>query len=237
MLNGKRILAVVPARGGSKGIPLKNIYPLAGRPLIAYTADVVKQLEWIDLAVVSTDSENIAHVAREAGLSVPFMRPEPISGDRIGDWDVLTHALEECEKLNGCVYDIVIMLQPTSPFRKASHVAAAVNRLIEGRFDSVWTLSRTDSKAHPLKQLVINDELFDYYDPAGANIIARQQLCPLYHRNGVAYAITRSCLLDQKSIKGTRASAVVIEDPLVNIDTLEDIEWADYLLAKGRISL
>lgn len=235
MLNGRRILAVIPARGGSKGIPLKNIYPLAGKPLIVYTADVVKELNWIDYAAVSTDSGEIARVARAAGLNVPFMRPESISGDRIGDWDVLTHALNECEQLNSCIYDIVIMLQPTSPFRKASHVAEAVNRLIAGNYDSVWTLSKTDTKAHPLKQLVIKGELFDYYDPAGATIVARQQLCPLYHRNGVAYVITRSCLLDQKSIKGTRASAVVIEDPLVNIDTLEDIEWAEFLLAKGRI--
>jgi len=235
MLKNKRILAVIPARGGSKGIPLKNIYPLADKPLIVYTADVVKELDWIDFAAVSTDSEEIARVARAAGLNVPFMRPEPISGDRIGDWDVLTHALKECEQLNGCIYDIVIMLQPTSPFRKASHVAATVNRLIDGQFDSVWTLSKTDTKAHPLKQLVIKGDLMDYYDPAGATIIARQQLCPLYHRNGVAYAITRSCLLDQKSIKGGKASAVVIEDPLVNIDTVEDIEWAEFLLAKGRI--
>lgn len=114
MLKNKRILAVVPARGGSKGIPLKNIYPLAGKPLIEYTTDVLREMNWIDFATVSTDSKEIAYVAKEAGLNVPFMRPESISGDCIGDLDVLTHALDECERLNSCFYDVVVMLQPTS---------------------------------------------------------------------------------------------------------------------------
>ena len=231
MLEGKRILAVVPARGGSKGIPLKNIHPLAGKPLIAYTAEVVRALDWIDCAVVSTDSEKIAQAARAAGLAVPFLRPESIAGDRIADWDVLVHALGECERLHGGVYDVVLMLQPTSPFRTAAQVEATARKLIAGNYDAVWTLSLTDSKAHPLKQLILNGEFVDYYDPRGAEIIARQQLTPVYHRNGVAYAITRQCLLEQGSIKGRRCSAVVIEGPVANIDTHLDLRIAETLLA------
>jgi CMP-N,N'-diacetyllegionaminic acid synthase len=122
------------------------------------------------------------------------------------------------------------MLQPTSPFRKPAHVTAAVNKLIEGGYDAVWTVSETDSKAHPLKQLVIDNDRLDYYDPAGAAIIARQQLKPVYHRNRVAYVMTRELIADQKAIKGDKTSCVVIADMLVNIDTELDFKLAEFML-------
>ena len=230
MLRGKTILVVVPARGGSKGIQLKNIYPLAGKPLLAYTAEIVRQLDIVDRAVVSTDHEEIAHVARSNGLDVPFYRPESLSGDRIGDIDVLTHALEEMERQDQRAYDVVVMLQPTSPMRTAEQVRKTIETLLTGGYDAVWTVSPTDSKAHPLKQLVIANDHLEYYDPAGSQIIARQQLQPVYHRNGVAYAITRTCLLEKHSIKGDRTGVVMIDEPVANIDTEFDIRFAEFLL-------
>jgi CMP-N,N'-diacetyllegionaminic acid synthase len=234
VFRGKSVLAVVPARGGSKGIKLKNIFPLAGKPLIAYTAEVVRQLSYIDRAVVSTDSPEIARVAGEWGLSAPFSRPESISGDRIGDWDVLHHALLEMEKRDRRIYDVVLMLQPTSPLRKPEQVTRALTKLLECGYDAVWTVSPTDSKAHPLKQLTLRGDRLEFYDPAGRAVRARQELEPVYHRNGVAYALTRRCLVELGSIWGERASAVVIDEPLANIDTLEDIRWAEYQLGRGR---
>lgn len=234
MLNGKRVLVVVPARGGSKGVPLKNIYPLCGKPLIAYTGDVVRQLDYVDRAVVSTDHEKIAGAARACGLDVPFYRPESISGDRISDGDVLFHALQEMERQDKTVYDIVLMLQPTCPLRKPEHVTRCVDMLLEGNYDAVWTLSPTDSKGHPLKQLVVTEGQIDYYDPAGTNIIARQQLSTVYHRNGAAYAIRRACILNNKSSKGDKTGAVIIEEPLANIDTEFDILFAEFLLTQGE---
>ena len=232
MLRGKTILVVVPARGGSKGIKLKNIYPLAGKPLLAYTAEVVRQLDIVDRAVVSTDHEEIAHVARSNGLDVPFYRPESLSGDRIGDIDVLTHALEEMERQDQRAYDVVVMLQPTSPMRTAEQVRKTIETLLIGEYDAVWTVSPTDSKAHPLKQLVITNDHLEYYDPAGSQIIARQQLQPVYHRNGVAYAITRTCLLEKHSIKGDCTGVVIIDEPVANIDTEFDIHFAEFLLKR-----
>ncbi len=237
MLNNKKILVVVPARGGSKGIKLKNLQPLNGIPLVSIVGRVVQRLPWVDRAVVSTDHDEIAAAAQAEGLAAPFRRPEEISGDRIGDWDVLHHALLACEELDGCTYDVIVMLQPTSPFRRPEHVEETVHHLLDGAYDSVWTVSETDSKAHPLKQLVIKDDLLDYYDPEGAKIIARQQLKPVYHRNGVAYAITRQCLEEQKTIKGKRTSAVIITDPLVNIDTMDDLTYAEFLLDRGMPGL
>jgi CMP-N-acetylneuraminic acid synthetase len=233
MIQGKRILAVVPARGGSKGLKLKNIKTLQGVPLVTLVGRVVQKLDWIDRAVVSTDHDEIAAAAGAGGLEVPFRRPESLAGDRIADWDVLDHALTACEELDKCQYDVVIMLQPTSPFRRPEQVSATVEHLLAGNYDAVWTVSETDSKAHPLKQLVIRDDRLDYYDAAGAKIIARQQLEPVYHRNGVAYAISRDCLKNKMSIKGERTSAVVIDDLLVNIDTAEDFAYAEFLLQRG----
>ena len=147
MICGKRVLVVVPARGGSKGVKLKNLRPINGTPIVALVGTVVRQIPFIDRAIVSTDHPKIAEVAREAGLDVPFMRPANFSGDIVSDWDVLNHALLACEKLDNTHYDIVVMLQPTSPFRKPEHVTTTVTRLIDGGYDAVWTVSKTDSKA------------------------------------------------------------------------------------------
>ncbi len=235
MINGKRILAVVPARGGSKGIPLKNLRKLDGVPLVAMAGKIAVECELIDRAVVSTDNEDIAHAAETSGLAAPFRRPEDLSGDRIGDWDVLNHALRAMEQIDGTTYDIVVMLQPTSPGRTKEHIEATLQKLVSGDFDAVWTVSETDSKQHPLKQLTIseNDRLA-YYDPRGADIIARQQLNPVYHRNGIAYAITRDCITRQKTIKGARTGAVITDGNLPNIDAEIDLEWAEFLLSRHK---
>ncbi len=237
MIDQKKILAVVPARGGSKGVPLKNLRPLQGVPLVALVGHFTRQLPWLDRAVVSTDHEEIGRVAEAAGLTFSFTRPPELSGDRIGDWDVLSHALSAMEKKDNCVYDVILMLQPTSPFRRVEHVTDTVKKLIEGNFDAVWTVSPTEAKGHPLKQYTVVDDKLDYYDPRGAQIIARQQLTPVYHRNGVAYAITRECLVEQRSILGKRPSAVIIDEPMANIDTEEDLAWAEYLLMRQNRKL
>jgi CMP-N,N'-diacetyllegionaminic acid synthase len=234
MINGQRILVVCPARGGSKGIPLKNLQPFLGVPLVARVGHLVAEIPGIDRAVVSTDSEAIAVVAKESGLEVPFYRPESLSGDRISDLEVLSHALVEMERLDVVNYDILVMLQPTSPLRRAEHVMDTIEMLINGGWDAVWTVSETDSKDHPLKQLTVSDGRLDYYDEDGKQIIARQQLVPVYHRNGVAYAIRRDCLLDQKSIKGERTGALVLEGNMVSIDTYWDLELAEYIFNKEQ---
>jgi len=234
MLCGKRIIVIVPARGGSKGIKLKNIRLLKGVPLVALVGNVVKQLDYVDRAVVSTDHHGIAQIAKEAGLDVPFMRPESISGDIVSDWDVLHHALLATEEYDNKTYDVIVMLQPTSPFRQPEQVTATILKLIDGNYDAVWTISKTDSKSHPSKQLILNGDIVEYYDPVTApNIIARQQLSPVYHLNGIAYAFTRDCLIKQRTKKGKRTSAVVVNEPIVNIDTEFDFRLAEFMISQN----
>lgn len=227
MRAGWRILVVVPARGGSKGIPLKNLQPLGGQPLVTRVGRLVAELGWVDRAVVSTDHLLIRDAAMAAGLDAPFLRPPALSGDRIGDVEVLAHALEATEADDGQRYEVIVMLQPTSPLRTAAQVTATVDKLLDESLDAAWTVSPTDLKSHPLKQLVIGpDGRMDYFDPRGAGIIARQQLTPVYHRNGVAYALTRECLLVQRTLLGRRSGAVVLDEPMVSIDTPEDMARA-----------
>jgi CMP-N-acetylneuraminic acid synthetase len=235
MILGRHLLVVVPARGGSKGLPRKNLQPFLGRPLVAHTGSFVAGLDWVDRAVVSTDDEEIAATAEASGLAAPFRRPAALSGDRIGDWDVLHHALLEAERLDARTYDIVVMLQPTCPLRQPEHVLTTVRRLVDGGWDAVWTVSPTDLHYHPLKALTIGaDGAMEHFDPRGAEVVARQQLQPVFHRNGAAYAVTRECLVTQRTIKGRRSSAVVISDPLVNIDSLDDLRRAEAMASRSR---
>jgi CMP-N-acetylneuraminic acid synthetase len=226
------ILAVVPARGGSKGIPLKNLREVGGRSLVARVGDVIAAVPEIHRAVVSTDHEGIAAAAETAGIAAPFRRPEALSGDLIGDWDVLAHALEAIETIDGCPYDIVVMLQPTSPLRTPAEVSAAIRMLVDGGWDSVWTVSPTDSKQHPLKQLTVGEGALGYYDPSGSKIVGRQQLEPVYHRNGIAYVVTRECLLEQRTIMGAKAGALIVEGAHVSIDTERDLALVEMMISR-----
>lgn len=235
MLDGRKVLAVVPARGGSKGIPRKNLRAVGGRPLVSRAGDIVRSVPEIDRAVVSTDDAEIAEVARQAFLDAPFFRPEALSGDRIGDFDVLLHALKATEADDGKRYDVVVMLQPTSPLRTPEQVSKTIRTLVDGNWDSVWTVSSTDTKSHPLKQLTVGaDGTLSYYDPRGAQIIARQQLSPVYHRNGIAYAMTRECLVGQRTIMGRRSAAIIVDGEHVSIDTEEDLAHVERILAGDR---
>lgn len=218
-----------PARGGSKGIPLKNLVPFLGVPLVARVGHLVSEVPLIDKAIVSTDHSEIAEVARQSGLDAPFFRPESLSGDRISDAQVLIHAIQEMEHIDQVQYDLVVMLQPTSPLRRKEHIVQAIEMMGQEQWDAVWTVSETDSKHHPLKQLNVEVGQLSYHDPSGDQIIARQQLTPLYHRNGVAYVISRDCLLSQRSISGKRTGALILPDYFISIDTMWDLKLSEFI--------
>ena len=234
MIDGRSVLAVVSARGGSKGIPRKNLRTIGGRPLVALAGDVARNVPEIDRAVISTDDADIARVAKDAGLDAPFVRPEGLSSDTATSLDVLIHAVETVERLDQRRYDVVALLEPTSPMRTPEQVSATIRMLVERDFDSVWTVSMTDTKAHPLKQLSVRNGDLAFYDPKGSAITARQQLTPVYHRNGVAYAFTRECLLSQRAIMGRKCGALVVEGHHVSIDTEEDLELVEWILSRQK---
>lgn len=223
---------MVPARGGSKGVPLKNIKLLAGLPLIGHTARVVQQVPRIDRAVVSTDHAEIARIATEHGLSFFGYRPEGLSGDRVADLPVLQHALEQAETADRCRYDIILMLQPTSPVRLPEDIDVCIDKLVTDGHDTVWTVSPIDLKFHPLKVLSVHEGKLGLWDERGHQIIARQQLEPLYYRNGICYVFTRDCLMKTQSIYGTNAGAYIVKHPFANIDTEADFQAAEKLMTQ-----
>lgn len=230
MINGLNVLAVIPARGGSKGVHLKNLRKINGVPIVEIAAQTAMAVDYIDCTIVSTDHPEIAEAAKRGGAQVPFLRPKDLSGDRVSDLEVLTHALVEMEKDGDRTYDILVMLQPTSPMRSAQHVIDAIEMLVNSNFDSVWTVSETETKSHPLKQLVLRGNNLSYYKEEGAKIIARQQLEPVYHRNGIAYAVRRDCIVKKESIMGDSCGALICDGPFISIDTEMDFVLTNYFL-------
>lgn len=230
MINNKKVLAIVPARGGSKGLPGKNLKEFRGFSLVANVGNLIRNFSIIDRSIVSTDSMEIAKEAKSSGLDVPFYRPEELSGDFIGDIDVLKHAISEMEKLDKTKYEIVLMLQPTSPLRSLNEIQKCLDLFIKKSADSVWTVSKTDKKYHPLKQLKLQkDNKMSLYDKEGSKIIARQQLDDLFHRNGAVYVISRDLILNQSSLIGKSSFAYISDIPHISIDTLEDLQIAEEL--------
>jgi CMP-N,N'-diacetyllegionaminic acid synthase len=231
MYKGKRILAIIPARGGSKGIPLKNLITINGESLIKKVSSVVRQTGVFDDSVISTDHPLIANDARSNGLSFYSYRSDALSGDFVADQPVLIEALLASESAKNVVYDLVVMLQPTSPLRKSSDVVGSIDKLLSTDAKACWTISRSDSKQHPLKQLIVSGDNLTLYSTAGANIIARQQLSPVYHRNGVAYVIERDALFSSPNLLPDPTTYFLVSTPQISIDTIQDVKYIEYLLA------
>lgn len=234
MIGNLKILAVIPARGGSKSVKLKNLRKINDVPIVEIAAKVASNVEYIDRIVVSTDHDGIAKAAIKGGADAPFIRPHELSGDRISDLEVLTHAIVTMEDIDNCTYDIILMLQPTSPLRTKQNIIDSLQILVKGKYDAVWSVSRTDSKYHPLKQLNVNNGNLHYYNEGGNSIVARQQLNQIYHRNGVVYSISRECLLNQKSTKGKNTGVLIIEGNHVSIDTEWDFDLIEFIQSKAH---
>lgn len=224
-------LAIIPARGGSVGLPWKNTRLFLGKPLVRWAVEVAEAVPEIDDYVVSTNREKIVAAANTYHI---VKRPEELSTGFVGDVRVLTHALLRYEEIRGLHFDEIVMLQPTSPLRRAADVSRAIEWRREGNWDAVWTVSPTDLKYHPHKQLVGVNGRLEYMHPEGAHVLARQHLKPSFTRNGVAYVLTRECLLDQKVTLGARSSFIVLDTPQISIDTEEDLRLAEYLACEQR---
>jgi CMP-N-acetylneuraminic acid synthetase len=219
------ILAVVTARGGSQGVPGKNIKLLGGRPLVEFTLLAAAGSARITETIVSTDSDEIARVAREAGGVVPFMRPAELAQDETGHLSVIQHALREMEAQRGRRYDLVVTLQPTSPFRLPEDIDGTVAALLETGADSGVAVCEVVPSAHPIKAKRLDRRLLHPYclpEPEG---LRRQDLPPAYRRSGAAYVSRRDMLLQENRFYGDRIAAhVVPASRSVDIDS--PLDWA-----------
>lgn len=235
MISGKSVLAVVPARGGSKGLPNKNLRKIGGRSLVELAINFAMRCTEIDNCMLSTDSERIIEAAQRASLIETYRRPERLSGDLVGDVDVLIDAVLHFEQRANCEVGYVVMLQPTSPLRLMSEILDAFNMCVTQDLDSVWSVSEVDLKFHPDKQLRSDNQTLNFFTARGSEVIARQQLSPTFIRNGLFYIIARDVLIKRGSLLGERAGYVKIDREVVSIDTLSDLRLTRSLYRKHEI--
>jgi CMP-N-acetylneuraminic acid synthetase len=226
-----RVLGIVTARGGSKGIPRKNICLLAGKPLLQYTADAALAAQRITRVVLSTDNSEIAEVGRKCGLEVPFLRPPELALDDTSTIPVLQDVVRRLEAA-GDRYDAVLTLQPTNPLRRPSDIDGAIELLERSGADSV--ISFVDAgERHPARMKFIDAE-GRVTDPPFAEQFEgqrRQELPKLFLREGSIYLTRRDVLMNQNSMKGRDCRAWIIpEDRACNIDTPFDLFLAEQLV-------
>ena len=222
----KKILAIIPARGGSKGLKNKNLKKIGKKSLISLAINSCKKLKLIDKIFVSTDSKKIAKEAEKQGIKVPFLRAKKISGDKIPAFDVIYETLRLVEKFYKEKFETIIYLEPTSPLRKNQDILLAFKKFKKFNFDSLWTISEIDLKFHPLKQVIVNKNTVSAYEKKSEKIYARQQLSPTYYRNGVCYIFKRKTIVIDKEIMGKKCGYHIINSPQVSIDNYKDLIYA-----------
>lgn len=232
-IDGVTVLAVVPARGGSKSILRKNMQEVGGRTMVAHAAAVTQALPWIDYALLSTDDDELAAEGERAGLAVPFRRPAELASDTATSLDMWRHAWTEAEKRRGMRFDISVLLEPTSPLREAEDVERCVRAMLDGGHAAAVTVSRTPAHFTPEKTLVIRDGRLDFYlDGAGRYL--RQGIPAYYHRNGACYALRRETLFERGTIIEYDCAPVVIDRELVNIDDPHELALAEWLFQRAQ---
>lgn len=223
-----KVLAIIPARGGSKSIPRKNLVPLAGKPLIVWTIEAAQQAKLLDCVVVSTDDGEIAQVAREAGVEV-IKRPRELATDTVQTELALLHALDYLEQNEGYRPDAVALLQCTSPLRGSEVIDAAITKLVETDCDVVMTVAPLQhwDKRGGIEE---DDVWLPEYDYAQRKF--SQEVAERYSENGAVY-VTRTCILREHNNRLGGDVRVIVMDSLrsLDVDTLEDLTQAEQAMA------
>jgi CMP-N-acetylneuraminic acid synthetase len=226
------VLGIIPARGGSKGIPDKNLRDLAGKPLLAYTREAANNSGVIDRLVLSTDSTAIADLGRRLGIEVPFMRPAELAGDESPMLGVLQHAVAQLES-GGWRPDAVVLLQPTSPLRHPEHIREVVEMLKNGNCDSVVSVVEIPSLFAPQKALTIREGWLKFWSEDGSEITRRQQAKTTYAREGSVYACWRDVLMDKGTLYGKKCLPYVVPAAeALSLDTIDDWRRAETKLKR-----
>ena len=235
-----KVLGIITARGGSKGIPGKNLKLLAGKPLLAYTVDTARRSGALDRVILSTDDEAIATAGRDLGCDVPFMRPLDLAHDDTPHLPVIQHATRWMEERVNYRPDAVMILQPTSPLRTAQDIVAAIELLDRSGADSVLSVNEVPAHSHPMRTLRVdnagNAVLFVSGEPVRKRINRRQDLPPAWVMNGAIYACRTRLLFDaEPSLYGNRVVAYRMPaERSISIDDLEDWKAAERAVLAAR---
>jgi CMP-N-acetylneuraminic acid synthetase len=231
-----RVLGVVTARGGSKGLPGKNLRPLAGKPLIAHTIDTARDSKAFDRVILSTDDDAIAAAGRSRGCEVPFMRPADLALDETPHLPVLQHAIEWLRVNDSYTPDAVMILQPTSPLRRAQDIVESIAMLEQSGADSVVSVSEVPAHYNPMRTLRIDGQgiatLLVSGEPVRRRINRRQDMPAAWTMNGAIYLFRTSVLTAaEPSLYGNRTAAYVMPPEFgISIDSLDDWNHAEHAL-------
>lgn len=228
-----RILTIIPARGGSKGIPGKNIKLLKEKPLLAYTSEVALASKYLTEVIVSTEDEQIIAVAKDLGIDLPFVRPMALAEDSTPTIDVIIHALKWYEK-QGVFFDAVCLLQVTCPFRTVEFLDKAIEKFTETDTDSLVSVLKVPHEYNPHWTFEADNDGNLKIATGDDKIISRRQELPItYHRDGSVYITKTKVLLEEHSLYGKRIAFIESDPELyVNIDTLSDWEKAEEIVKK-----
>ena len=228
-----KVLGLIPARGGSKGIPRKNIFPLAGKPLIAYTIEAARKSSLIDRLVLSSDSEEIIRVAKSFGAEAPFVRPEHLAGDDIPALPVIQHAVRHMSQNEKFKPDIIVLLQPTSPLRRTEDIDTSLDRLIRSDADSVVSVVKAHHNYTPYSEMVLHDGCLKSFASWDERKNLRQLKPEFYARNGAVYAFRQGCLMENDSIYGEKILPYVMaREDSIDIDEPIDVEFCEFMLKR-----
>ena len=229
-----KILGLIPARGGSKGIPGKNIKPLRGKPLLQYTVEAADASRLLSRVILSSDDPEIIKVAEDLGLEVPFSRPEEFSRDDTPSLEVVKHTVEFFAAKNED-FDAVCLLQPTTPFRRSGLIDEAIEKFVSGKFDSLLTVREVPVEYNPHWTFEEKKGRLKISTGEEKIISRRQDLPKAYHRDGAIYLTRTEVIINQNSLYGKKIGFIdTTGDPYVNIDTLEDWEEAERLVDSGK---
>ncbi len=206
MINGKRVIAVIPARSGSKGLPGKNIKPLCGKPLICWTIQTALKSRFIDELIVSTDSQEIADIAIAAGASVPFLRPISLASDTTPTIEVIEHALDYFRAQAVAPFDYLVLLEPTSPLREDDDIDNMLAQLdaAADRFDAVVSVGEVSEHPSIMKRLTA--DTIEPYCPELPMALRRQDNAPAFFPYGVAYIAKISVLMAERTFYPERCT-------------------------------
>lgn len=231
----QKCLAIIPARGGSKGLPRKNISLLCGKPLIHYSIEAALESGCVDEVVVSTDSEEIAKISGQAGANIPFMRPADLATEGATTIDVLKHAVTFYEQEQHRFFDNIILLQPTSPLRTSLDIVEAYRIFTEDNADSLQSVS--PSEVHPyLLREMDGSQLTSYLKNDREDVrLRRQDLENFYVLNGAIYIVKRDILMNKSTLIGSNNCGYIMpENKSIDIDNEFDLRLAEFLLKEPR---
>ncbi len=229
MYHGKKILALITARGGSKGIPRKNIKQLGGKPLICWTIDAALKSKYIDRLILSSEDEEIIDTAKKSNCEVPFVRPHHLAMDETSSMDVIMHALEHIDE----VFDYLLLLQPTSPFRTSEDIDEIIKTCLDQ--DGKMMVSVAKLKKHPMFMYQLSGSYLQSFIAAKKQL-RRQDMPECYEHNGALYFSSINFLKNVKSYNVPEARAFeMVGAANVDIDDPLDWQYAEFLLERGMV--